>query len=86
MMEESHDLFSEQNQRKSQIVGILLSYCRRYRLSNLEARRVSPRITQEVAREVLDFFEHRLSERTDWATPTEGSPQANNGPVKSNKT
>ena len=80
MQSEIHDLVSEQRQRSSQILGILASYCRRYRMATLNFRGLSEAEIQKLASEVIDFFEHRIREEIASARPGEGAPPASRKP------
>ena len=80
MNTENLDLFAEQRQRKSQLVRLLSAYCQRYRLAGFDARHLTEQAAQDIASEVLDFFQTRLQEElndTSKSGPTIN--QANGG-------
>lgn len=77
---EKHSLLEEQYWRKSQLLHLLSSYCRRYRLAEFDTRQLPEIMVQELASEVLDFFEQRVCEELGRGRPDALKPKQNTNP------
>ncbi|MBT2130637.1 hypothetical protein [Aliiroseovarius lamellibrachiae] len=79
MNTENLDLFAEQRQRKSQIVRLLSAFCRKYRMAGFDARQLPDDAVQNLARDIIDFFECRLLEEEQRTPPGKGVPRSSQG-------